>query len=262
MNDRKSASRPLHDRAFLLHGPKRNEILTLDEVRQYGTDSFSDADYLRLYDLKPAEWYGRGIRLLGRTAVECTRDVLADRIGRDIAALTASLPKRTPVTVVDPFAGSCNTLYWILRHVLSSEGLAFELDRRVFELSRSNISSLDRHIVLRHGDFLASLASLDLPPGHALVVFVAPPWGTALDEAKGLDLRRTEPPITSIVERIARRYPDRRLLFATQVYEKVEPGSLAELEGFLDWSQLNVYGFNVAGRNHGIVLGTKGWTPT
>jgi len=34
------------------------------------------------------------------------------------------------------------------------------------------------------------------------------------------------------------------------------------LEGFLDWSQLNVYGFNVAGRNHGIVLGTKGWTPT
>jgi len=76
MNDRKPASRPLHDRAFLLHGPKRNETLTLDEVRQYGTDSFSDADYLRLYGLKPAEWYGRGIRLIGRTAVECTRDVL------------------------------------------------------------------------------------------------------------------------------------------------------------------------------------------
>jgi hypothetical protein len=47
MNDRKPASRPLHDRAFLLQGPQRNEILTLDEVRQYGTDSFSDADYLR-----------------------------------------------------------------------------------------------------------------------------------------------------------------------------------------------------------------------
>ena len=145
--------------------------------------------------------------------------------------------------------------------MLSSQGLAFESDAQVFELSNSNISSLDRRIVLRHGDFLAGLASLDLPTGHALVVFVAPPWGTALDEAEGLDLRRTEPPITGIVEHIARRYRDRRLLFAMQVYEKVEPGSLAELEGLLDWSQLNVYGFDVAGRNHGILLGTKGWTP-
>lgn len=260
MDDRRSA-RPLHDRAFLLHGPKRNEILTLDEVGYYGTDSFSDADYLRLYGLKPAEWYGRGIRLLGRTAVECTRDVLADRIGRDVAALAASLPKDIPVTVVDPFAGSCNTLYWILRHVPASEGLAFELDPQVFDLSTSNISGLDRRIVLRHGDFLASLGDLDLPTGHALVVFVAPPWGTALDEAKGLDLRRTEPPITVIVERIARRYPDRRLLFATQVYEKVEAASLAELEGILDWSHLKIYELNAEGRNHGVLLGTRGWMP-
>jgi hypothetical protein len=261
MNDRRSTSRLLHDRALLLHGPKRNEILTLDEVRQYGTDSFSDPDYLSLYGLKPAEWYGRGVRLLGRTAVECTRDVLADRMSHDIAVLTASLPKGTPVTVVDPFAGSCNTLYWILCHVPSSEGLAFEFDPKVFELTHRNISGLDHRIALRHGDFLADLASLDLPTGHALVVFVAPPWGTALDEAKGLDLRRTEPPITGIVERIARRYPDRQLLFAIQIFEKVEPASLAELERTLDWSQLNAYGFNVAGRNHGLLLGTKGWTP-
>jgi len=261
MNHHGSARRPLHDRAFLLHGPKRNEILTLDEVRQYGIDSFSDADYLSLYGLKPAEWHGRGVRLLGRTAVECTRDVLADRIGRDIATLMASLSKSMPITVIDPFAGSCNTLYWILRHVPRSEGLAFELDPQVFELTRQNVSGLDRRIALRHGDFLASLASLDLPAGHALAVFVAPPWGMALDEAKGLDLRRTEPPITGIVARIARRYPDRRLLFATQVYEKVEPRSLAELESTLDWSRMNVYGFNSTGRNHGILLGTKGWTP-
>ena len=69
MNARTPLTRPLYDRALLLHGPKRNEILTLDEVRQYGTDSFSDVDYLSIYGLKPAEWYARGIRLLGRTAV-------------------------------------------------------------------------------------------------------------------------------------------------------------------------------------------------
>jgi len=211
--------------------------------------------------MKPAEWYARGIRLLGRTAVECTRDLLADRIGRDVAAVTASLPRDMPVSVIDPFAGSCNTLYWILRHVASSEGLAFEVDPRVYDLTARNISGLDRRITLRRGDFLASLAGHDLPAGHALVVFVAPPWGEALDEGAGLDLRRTEPPITGIVERISQRYPAHRIVFATQVYEKVEPGSLAELERMLDWSRLVIYGFNADGRNHGILLGAKGWKP-
>jgi hypothetical protein len=69
MNARTPLTRPLYDRALLLHGPKRNKILTLDEVRQYGTDSFSDVDYLSIYGLKPAEWYARGIRLLGRATI-------------------------------------------------------------------------------------------------------------------------------------------------------------------------------------------------
>ena len=30
-----------HDRAYLLHGAKRNEMLTLEEVRQYGTSTVS-----------------------------------------------------------------------------------------------------------------------------------------------------------------------------------------------------------------------------
>jgi hypothetical protein len=254
-------SAPLHDRAYLLHGSKRNEILTLDEVRQYGTDSFSDPDYLSLYGMAPSQWYAGGVRLLGRTAVECTRDVLANRIGHDVAETTSGFPAGTRFVVVDPFAGSCNTLYWIQRHLAGAEGLAFELDPQVFELTRRNIAGLDRTIVLEQGDFLESLDHRDLPAGHALVVFVAPPWGTALDEVKGLDLRRTEPPITGIVERLGRRYADRKILFVTQVYEKVDAGSLAELSRSLDWSALRVYDFNIEGRNHGILLGTKGWTP-
>ena len=127
---------PLHDRALLLHGRKRNEVLTLGEVQRYGTDSFSDPNYIRLYGMTPPEWYARGIRLLGRTAVECTRDQLADRIGRDVAAVAAALPAQTHCLVLDPFAGSCNTLYWILRHVPRSRGIAFELDAQVYDLTR------------------------------------------------------------------------------------------------------------------------------
>jgi len=78
------------DRAYLLGAAKRDEILSLQEVEGYGRDSFGDPDYVTIYGLRPADWYARGVRLLGRTAVECTRDRLADRIGRDVAALAAA----------------------------------------------------------------------------------------------------------------------------------------------------------------------------
>lgn len=255
------AEEPLHDRALLLHGQKRNKVLTLEEVQSYGHDSFSDPDYIRLYGMAPPQWYARGVRLLGRTAVECTRDPLADRIGRDIAEVAASLPPESRCVVVDPFAGSCNTLYWILRHVSRSRGIALEFDAKVHELTRANIEVLDRTIDLRHGDYESMLGQLDVRRGEAIIMFVAPPWGTALDEVEGLDLRRTEPPITEIIARTGQAYPDNRILFAIQVYEKVNAQSLAELRKELDWSTLKIYDFNVAGRNHGVLLGTKGWTP-
>ena len=251
----------MHDRALLLHGRKRNEVLTLRDVERYGIDSFSDPDYIRLYGMTPAEWYARGIRLLGRTAVECTRDPLADRIGRDIAAVAASLPPQTECVVVDPFAGSCNTLYWILKHVPRSRALAFELDRQVHELTKRNIAGLDRTIELRHGDYWSRSDTQDLRRDQAIIFFVAPPWGTALDEVTGLDLRRTEPPITEIIARVEKTHPEHRLLFAIQVYEKVNAASMSELEARLDWSGLKVYDLNEAGQNHGILLGTRGWRP-
>jgi len=90
-------SRVVHDRALLLHGCKRNEVLNLAEIEQYGLDSFADADYISIYGMPPREWYRRGVRLLGRTAVECTRDALGDHIGRDVASVairtrSANLP--------------------------------------------------------------------------------------------------------------------------------------------------------------------------
>jgi hypothetical protein len=64
-----------------------------------------------LYGLTPREWYARGVRILGRMAVECTRDRLADLIGRDVAAAARAAPVATRLAVIDLFAGSGNTLY-------------------------------------------------------------------------------------------------------------------------------------------------------
>ena len=250
-----------HDRALLLLGAKRNVVLTLEEVQRYGADSFADPDYVRIYGMTPADWYARGVRLLGRTTVECTRDVLADRIGQDIAALAARRTAPAPVTVIDPFAGSCNTLYWILGHVPQSVGIGCELDAQVHALTQANLARLGRPITLFEGDYDTMLSWLDIPSGQDIIAFVAPPWGTALDETRGLDLRRTTPPITTVVRRLYAAYPAHRIIVAIQVYERIDPDSLAELQDDLAWSELHLYGLNAPGQNHGILLGTMGWLP-
>lgn len=252
---------PAYARALLLHGAKRNEVLTLAEIEQYGLDSFADADYISIYGMPPREWYRRGVRLLGRTAVECTRDTLADRIGLDISSAAARMPSTNQSVVIDPFAGSCNTLFWILRHLPNSEGIAFESDAQVFELTGRNLAALDLSIEFVRGDYVTLLEEARIPANRSIVAFVAPPWGTALDEVQGLDLRRTTPPITDVIQRIADQFAKNTLLFAIQVYEKIVASSLNQLQTCLDWTELRIYDINEKGLNHGILLGSKGWTP-
>jgi precorrin-6B methylase 2 len=262
MNSRPgNSASPLYDRALLLHGAKRNEVLTLEEVEKYGLDSFGDADYISIYGMRPREWYGRGIRLLGRTAVECTRDALADRIALDVASVAARMPSTNQLVAIDPFAGSCNTLFWILRRLPNAEGVGFESDPQVFELTRRNFSALGENIELVQGDYGKLLEEQRIPADRGIVFFIAPPWGSALDEAQGLDLCGTTPPITEVIDQIARHFATHTILFATQVYEKVSASSLSQLQARLDWTELRVYDLNEKGRNHGILLGTKGWMP-
>src|SRR4029077_17978349 len=95
--------RPLYDRELLWLGAKRNVVLDLWEVQRYGSDSYGDTDYVSIYGMRPADWHAKGVRLLGRTAVECTRDRLGDAIGKDVAAIVATRPSSAPAVVVDPF---------------------------------------------------------------------------------------------------------------------------------------------------------------
>ncbi len=108
---------------------------------------------------------------------------------------------------------------------------------------------------------LSLLADRHLPPDNVLIFFIAPPWGAALEEVAGLDLRHTTPPVTDILGDITRTYPSQRVLLTTQVYEKLNPTSLRDVQALLDWSELRVYDLNDAGKNHGVLLGTSGWKP-
>ena len=261
MNENSGNSRlRVYDRDLLLHGRKRNEVLTLAEVEQYGSDSFADKDYVSIYGMPPREWYRLGVRLLGRTAVECTRDALGDRISRDVASVALCMPSKK-FTVIDPFAGSCNTLFWLLRHIPDSQGIGFEAEVSVFELTRRNLAAIGHSAKVVHGNYVELLSQIHVPRDRSIVVFVAPPWGTALDESQGLDLSRTTPPVCDVIEQIHRQFQSHKVLFATQVYQKVTGRSLQELQSRFEWTEMRIYDMNEEGRNHGIVLGTKGWSP-
>jgi hypothetical protein len=92
---------PALDRSLLL-GEKKDDLLTLAEVERYGSENCGDPDYLSLYGLRPAGWYARGVRIAGRTAVECTRDLLADlMILRFCARTLGTRPMLVAVQVAD-----------------------------------------------------------------------------------------------------------------------------------------------------------------
>jgi 16S rRNA G966 N2-methylase RsmD len=250
-----------YDRAILLSPEKRNQVMELWEVHKYGVDSFSDSDYVSIYGMSPAEWYGRGIRLLARTTVECVRDSLGELIGKDVESVIHNAASAMKFTVVDPFAGSCNSLYWILRHVGNSKGIAFEIDRTIFEITKRNLSSLDMDIELVNGDYKSLLRNYRVPGDCFIIVNVAPPWGDALNKITGLDLRRTKPPITEIVDFIDEFYKEHPILWVTQVHQTIDSISLADLKKRFDWSALRIYDINVEGMKHGVLLGTSRWKP-
>jgi 16S rRNA G966 N2-methylase RsmD len=256
-----SAQRPIYDRQLLLSGAKRNAVLELWEVESYGIDSYDDADYVSVYGMRPANWYAKGVRLVGRTAVECTRDQLGDAIGKDVAAVATIAPHMPRTLVVDLFAGSGNTLYWLTRHMPRARGLGFELDARVFRLTRQNLAALALPIEILNTDYRSGMTDASVAADELLIVFIAPPWGDALDKTHGLDLRRTNPPILEIVDLLFNAFAQNRLLCAVQVYEAVNVESLAELKSRFDWSTSHVYALNAPGQNHGILLGSKRWSP-
>lgn len=246
------------DRRLLL-GEKRNEVLSLPEVRGYGNHTFGDPEYLSIYGLKPADWYGKGVRLLGRTTVECTRDLFADLIGRDVAKAAAAAPGVRGSVVVDPFAGSGNTLYWLTRWVEPERSVGFELDDVVFALTRENLSIMGLGVEVLHEGYETGLRRLNVSDDALVIVFISPPWGVALDDESGLDLRRTTPPVTDIVAFAMDVFAANKLLFAVQAYELVEAESLAELTRLFDWSAVSVYDINPHAKNPGLILGTVGW---
>jgi hypothetical protein len=247
------------DRDHVLFGPLREAVLDLDQVRRYGATVFGDPDAISLYDMTPEAWYARGVRLLGRTTVECTRDSLSRLIAADIAEVSATAPVATTL-VLDPFAGSANTLFWMHQAMPDAAAVGVEVDPVIWEHTSHNLDLVGCRVDLRNGSYTEALADFEAPEEGLAVVFVGPPWGHGFDPTTGLDFGRTTPPVAEIVEHIEGKV-GRPLLVAVQAFERLEPASLAAVQEMFEWSQLRTYSLNPPGKNPATLLGTRGWTP-
>jgi hypothetical protein len=248
-----------YDRDFLLSNEKRNQLIELWEVEKYGRDSFGDPDHVHLYGMTPKEWYDCGVRILSRTCLEAVKDSLGDKIGADIAEVLARTSGNQPVGVVDPFAGSCNGLIAILRHLPGAKGIGFEVEPAVFDLTTRNIARLKVPLELVQGSYKDLASFKKYPADHIVVVFLAPPWGDALNHVTGLHLDQTKPPILEIVRDFEQVYGSQPVLYVTEIHEVNEPIALRAVEAAFDWTNLRVYDVNVPGLQHGILLGARRW---
>jgi hypothetical protein len=250
---------PRYDRDYLLSPAKRNQIIELWEVEKFGRDSFGDPDAVSLYGMTPAQWYAHGIRILARTTLEAVRDPLGNRIGQDVARSAATAPPGSVFGVIDPFAGSCNGLYSILRHLPGAEGLGFEFEQAIVDMTARNIASLNAPVRLVQGDYRALLGEYRFPVANRIVAFLAPPWADALNAETGLDLGRTKPPVRDIIDDFELVYPNNPILYVVEVHERLVPKPLAALRNMFEWSELNIYDLAGPTGRHGVLLGTKRW---
>jgi len=182
-----------------LLGPRRHDVLSLDEVLQAGRILFGEPQRMSFYGLPPVAWYARGVRLLGRTSVEATPDVTAQPIARTVRAL---LGRRPRVGVVDLFAGSGNLMLHVAKE-LSAAGYGLDADEAVWRQTEANLRIVGASEELRYGDWLSYF--VDPLRVDTSVYVLSPPWGDAFSFANGLDITRTDPPIPLLIDTIAAR---------------------------------------------------------
>lgn len=210
---------------------RRNQVLTLSEVKEMSTAFYGGPDRLSLYGMTPAQWYGRGVRILGRTAVECSIDGESAIMAREAAAFAQRFfPLEAPI-VADPFAGSANLLFHIGRALGASHSLGWENDPLLHGMTERNVQAagVPCRVALGDGVQLAATDALLRTSAQPLLVLLSPPWGAGFSFEHGLDLAATEPSVFSVLSTFEARLPGRRLYFAVQIHRHTVASSLATL---------------------------------
>ena len=193
-------------REELLGFLKRDRELSFRDVRRAGWALANDPNDLSMFGLTPPVWYFFGIRMIGRTAVEMTRDLHADFIGHSVRETLA--PYGPVFNVIDAFAGSGNLLFHVARALDARRMVGLDVTPDVIGRTQRNfrrlrlLGKLGRSKVEFHPQDWST--ATDFFNGQSTLFILAPPWGDAFSE-KGLDLSRTSPPVLEILDALAKK---------------------------------------------------------
>jgi len=174
---------PAYDRHLLLEGAKRNAVLDSDEVANDTgwkagviptTFAFTASDLW----IGTEEGYGFWGERRWNVPAMCwpTESV-------ETSPPLRSPPRSHPGHDTRPFAGSGNTLYWMLRHLPGAHGLGLEQDSDGVPAYVSDLAILNLSIEMSNRDYRMGLSTLTIAQDQLLIAFIAPPWGDAFERA-------------------------------------------------------------------------------
>jgi Conserved hypothetical protein 95 len=210
-------------RAELLGG-SRTRVLDGSELVAAGRLIYGRPEGFAVYGVPSPQMAARGLRLLGRTTIECSVDTYVMPIADLLADADLGVPIATGGFVADLFCGSGNIGFHLGRR-LGKPVYASELDPAVYAATRHNIDVLGIDVELNLMDYRDLLGKLPTS-GDADVYVVEPPWGPAFT-ANGLDLACTTPPIPEILRDILRSRQDRPCVVVIKTNDQIANDSLA-----------------------------------
>ncbi len=234
-----------------LSPPLSTRKLRLRETRQAAGRLSGDRNDLRLFGLSTIAWYLLGVRIVGRSVIEATRDPQARFLARAVAQ-TLREHGHEISDVIDPFVGSGNVLYHLVKETGAKRGIGVELDPAICRLTSRNFEVMRRSLQLRGveirihpGDWSLCRAFLGERP---TLIHIGPPWGDAFT-AEGLDLRATQPPIKAILAEIEQAAGDAPIFAAISAFPKVVAESVSEiLAGYKGFASRRPSEQNIASR--------------
>jgi hypothetical protein len=199
-------------RQFLL-GDHGNDVASIDTILHAGDVIFGNC--ICLYGMYPLQFQSAGVRLCNRTVIECTNDRLALHTSDGVASALQAIGFERAI-VVDIMCGSGNLMMHLMQKLQSPLCLGFESNASVAECAQTSLAAVLHssafhsrcHII--SGDWAEHFpahwqqqaASPGCLPNDAVVFVVAPPWGDGFCFQRGLDLRRTHPPVEVLLQQL------------------------------------------------------------
>jgi 16S rRNA G966 N2-methylase RsmD len=219
---------------------RSEEILTLNDILEVGSIFYGGRDLLSLYGMDPFSFNKKGIRLLGRTSIECAIDAQSIQIARFIKNLKDDFFHGKGVVLLDLFAGSGNSLYHITKKINPLESIGIESNEKIYNLTCENLRIVNSNSKLYFGDAFEVIKQLKFPKETPIFVFLDPPWGRGLSSKYGLDLMKTSPSVYKTIIDVQKTLPHNPLIFIIKTYEKMAHYSVVNIVDQFSYSSIKL----------------------